>query len=137
MSDYWRWQLDRLEHQMRLLAGELSRLRVAPFSSSPAWIPALNIYRCADRYLICVDLAGVSREALSVRLEARRLRISGERPPPQPQGGLSQPVRVLALEIDHGRFERELVLPEDVDPERVTATQRDGWLWIELPVKST
>jgi HSP20 family molecular chaperone IbpA len=39
------------------------------------------------------------------------------------------------MEIDHGAFCREVELPHDVQPERVTANYRDGLLWIELPKK--
>jgi HSP20 family molecular chaperone IbpA len=41
------------------------------------------------------------------------------------------------MEIDAGAFERDLRLPEEIDPERTTAEQRDGWLWIQLPLKTT
>jgi quinol-cytochrome oxidoreductase complex cytochrome b subunit len=37
---------------------------------------------------------------------------------------------------DYGPFEREVVLPLEVDPERVEAEQRSGLLWISLPLPS-
>ena len=42
---------------------------------------------------------------------------------------------VLAMEIDHGAFEREIELPLSVERERVTAEQRNGILWIHLPLQ--
>ncbi|RME92553.1 MAG: Hsp20/alpha crystallin family protein, partial [Verrucomicrobia bacterium] len=55
--------------------------------------------------------------------------------PPEPRGLAGRAFQVLALEIDHGRFERELWFPVEVDPNRTTAERRDGWLWIHLPLK--
>ena len=42
-------------------------------------------------------------------------------------------IRIHLMEIDHGAFCREVELPEDVDRERISATYRNGMLWIELP----
>ena len=47
----------------------------------------------------------------------------------------NKPVQVLVMEIDYGAFEREIVLPCDVDPDGVTAEKRDGLLWIFLPLR--
>jgi HSP20 family molecular chaperone IbpA len=38
------------------------------------------------------------------------------------------------MEIDQGAFEREIVLPVEVEPEQVRAEQREGLLWIWLPL---
>jgi HSP20 family molecular chaperone IbpA len=40
------------------------------------------------------------------------------------------------MEIDYGRFERELSLPDPIDPNRASAEKRDGWLWIQLPLNN-
>ena len=37
------------------------------------------------------------------------------------------------MEIAHGRFERVLALPQEVDAERITATYKDGFLYITIP----
>jgi HSP20 family protein len=42
-------------------------------------------------------------------------------------------VRIHVMEIDHGPFCREVDVPENVDKERISATHRNGLLWIELP----
>lgn len=134
MSDFVQWQLEQVERRLRVLVGEFARLQATQFRATPCWSPAINAYRCADRLVVCVDLAGVSPQELSVRAEPRRLRIRGHRSPPGPPRS-GEPVQVLALEIDAGPFERDLHLPEEIDPERTTAEQRDGWLWIQLPLK--
>jgi HSP20 family molecular chaperone IbpA len=42
---------------------------------------------------------------------------------------------MLALEIDHGPFERIVELPADIEPKGVTAEHREGILWIRLPLR--
>ena len=137
MSDFVQWHLEQVERRLRSLMGEYLRLQATQFRSTPCWTPAVNVYRCPDRLVVCVDLAGVKPRDLSVRAEPRRLRIRGHRAPPEPASPAAEPVQVLAMEIDAGAFERDLRLPEEIDPERTTAEQRDGWLWIQLPLKTT
>jgi len=136
MSDFFQFHFEQVERRLRALAGELTRLQAAPFRPRPCWTPAVNVYRCADRLVICADLAGVKARDLTIEAEPGRVRIRGHRNPPEPQGRRRQPMQVLAMEIDYGRFERESLLPDDFDPSRVTAEQRDGWLWIQIPLKS-
>jgi HSP20 family molecular chaperone IbpA len=44
-------------------------------------------------------------------------------------------VRLLAMEIDYGPFEREVALPAEVEVDQASAEQRNGLLWISLPLK--
>jgi HSP20 family molecular chaperone IbpA len=135
MSDIFQSHLEHLERQLRTLAGEFTRVQTVRFSAAPCWSPAINVYRCPDRFIICLDLAGVERQHLSVQAEPRRVRISGHRSPPEPRLNSPQPVQVLAMEIDYGHFEREVRLPETIDAACANAEQRDGWLWIHLPLE--
>jgi len=135
MSDLFQTHLEQLEQRLRALAGEFTRLQAVRFSATPCWSPGVNVYRCPDRFIICLDLAGVEQQHLSIKAEPRRVRISGHRFPPEPRLETHPPVQVLAMEIDYGRFEREVHLPETIDPDRASAEQRDGWLWIHLPLE--
>lgn len=106
--------------------------RYAP-GAPHAWQPAINAFQCGRCLRICVDLAGVEKSQIEVQAEPRRLLIRGMRDAPEPLEAEARAERVLALEIDYGPFEREIVLPDRVDVERITAEQRNGLLWIELP----
>ena len=57
----------------------------------------------------------------------------GEHASPGGAAGEHRRVRIHLMEIDHGAFCREVELPQDVDRERISATYRNGMLWIELP----
>ena len=121
----------------RLLHGHYyRRLRVqlSGAGSARAWSPDLNAYRCRGQIILCVDLAGVEPASLELRVEPRRLQVRGRRDAPEPKLSEHKALQVLALEIDYGPFEREVLLPVEVDPERVSFEYRNGLLWVHLPL---
>ncbi|HEY5767500.1 MAG TPA: Hsp20/alpha crystallin family protein, partial [Candidatus Udaeobacter sp.] len=84
---------------------------------------------------ICVDLAGVDRSLIDLSVEPRRLVIRGTRELPEPTGDEGSAQQLLAMEIDYGPFEREITFPVDVEIDKAHAEQRNGLLWISLPVR--
>lgn len=126
--------LDAIQRDLGRIAVQLTQVRFIQWAASRTWQPALNAFRCGHQFIVCVELAGVDQRALDVRAETRRLVIRGMREAPEPS--CDEPaLHVLALEIDHGPFERVLELPAEVDPQGVTAEHRDGLLWIRLPLR--
>jgi len=109
-------------------------MRADPAVASPKWRPAVNAYRCADQYVIFVDLAGVPAGSVEVRAADGRLTISGRRSAPEPGCRRSDLAQLLALEIDQGAFERVLDLPRGVDAAGLRTDYRDGLLEIRLPL---
>jgi len=106
------------------------------FSTGECWSPAVNIYSSNNALRICVDLAGLDPAKVDVRVEAGRLTLRGRRPAPEPvmaDDPAAGTLRILAMEIDHGPFSREIALPPDVDLTRVSSTYDNGLLWIHLP----
>jgi HSP20 family protein len=95
------------------------------------WQPPVNLYETGERFLVCMDLAFVDHSKIDVEVQGNRLRIRGRRPDITP----TEPVKVHVMEIDHGVFSREVEFPESVDRERIQASYKDGFLWIELPKK--
>lgn len=119
--------------------------------SNESWTPNVNLYETANSYLVCVDLAGVEKEKIDVEVQDQRLRLRGTRVVPRfddvgevavepsdaaddaPRDPPPWRVRIHLMEIDHGPFAREVELPSDANRERITATHRNGLLWIEIP----
>lgn len=109
-------------------------LRLASFQfAPPMWQPPINAYRCEKGIRICVDLAGVDRNAIDLRVEPHRVIIRGERDVTEPKESQDNAVEMLAMEIDYGPFERTVELFDEVDVEKVHAEQTNGLLWIHLP----
>lgn len=113
------------------------QLRAVPFSTSGAfagWHPAINVYRCAEQLMVCLDLAGVEPSSIHAEVSGHILRIRGRRRAPEPDCERYKVLQVLALEIDHGDFEREIHLPFAVAADGLQTEHRDGFFWIEAPV---
>lgn len=130
-------KLERLRREMDVIALELLHVQFTlPGGATAHWRPAVNAFRCRDRFIVCVDLAGTAREAIKVVVEGRRLIVRGVRPSLEP-GPDCPGLTALAMEIDHGVFERVLELPAEVDADRIEAEYRQGILWLKLPLLSS
>ncbi len=96
------------------------------------WQPPVDVYSCADRILVVVELPGVRKEDLSVDTENGILRIAGIRHKQIPD----DTEHVHQMEIPYGQFARYVRLPESARVNEITAALEDGYLRISIP-KST
>ena len=136
MNDIRTVQLKFLQQRLGEIAYELTQVRFRTVGGRPSWQPRINVYRCRDRILICVELAGIERDEIDLRVEPLRVSLAGRRRPPTPNDNHGELLQILALEIDDGRCEREILLPEEIVPDEVRAEQRNGLLWIDLPLQT-
>ena len=89
------------------------------------------------KFEMLVDLAGVDRSLIDLTIADRTLSIRGVRDVPEPSGEEKEAMQMIAMEIDYGPFEREVRLPAEVDVKKVRADQKNGLLWIHLPLKKS
>jgi len=114
----------------------MEQLNKGFFYPGENWTPSVNLYETAACYLVCVDLAGVDKEKIDVEVADRRLKLRGARAVPSyapPSQDPQEKLKVHLMEIDHGAFTREVEIPSDADRHKITATYRNGLLWIEIP----
>jgi HSP20 family protein len=111
------------------------------FSQAQAWSPAVNIYQVGRLMHICVDLAGIDRDKIDVRIEPGRLTVSGVRHAPEPKPAATTPpaqpdvdMKIHSMEIDYGAFCRVIPVPQQVNLDGVRSEYRQGLLWITLPL---
>jgi HSP20 family protein len=124
--------VDEMSTIMDSMLDEMNSQNYFRSSAPGVWQPAVNIYEVGDRVIVCVDLAGMHREQIDIRVKAGALHIRGARPRPEiPEA--PDDVSVLLMEIDSGRFSRKVPLPEDVDVDGVRASYRNGFVWIIIP----
>jgi HSP20 family protein len=97
------------------------------FAEQP-WVPPVDVVVTDDRARVIVELAGVPREGVRVRLNGRVLEISGRRLAPQSP----QDAHYHRAEIYFGEFRREIELPWEADGAGVEAHFRDGMLEIRI-----
>ena len=63
--------------------------------------------------------------------------IRGVREVPEPTDQEKEAMQMIAMEIDYGPFERGFQLPGEADVKKVHAEQKNGLLWIHLPLKKS
>jgi HSP20 family protein len=135
------FRLQLLEGQIGEVAYQITKVHFSNFRDSGVqWRPPINVFHCASCFRICVELAGIEPDQIEVEVGLGRLWIRGYREAPEPlqqqEIPLStnrKPVRVVTMEIDHGRFEREVEVPRGYDLGRITTEWENGLLWIFLP----
>ena len=120
----------------RHLAEQVDRLlaslgQLAPGAPLAAvWVPALALWETQSEVWVCLDLPGVTRDSVQIRILNRGLlEISGERRAPRFDGE----ARRLYDESSRGPFRRVVPLSPHVTVEQIEARLRDGILEIRIP----
>jgi HSP20 family protein len=129
----WGSDFESLTRKLWATMDEMERRTFFRSRAPSAWRPRLNVYETPEEFIICAELAGVSREQIDLHIDGGRLVVRGIRA--KPTVPVDTSVSVHLMEIDSGQFVRELAIPSDVDVERTTASYRDGYLWVFLPRK--
>lgn len=106
-------------------------LRIREASDVSAnWIPPVDVEEHEERFQLYVDLPGVAASDVKITLQAGVLTISGERLIPVRE---QHTIKHARRERGLGSFHRQFVLPDCVDSENVTATERNGVFEITIP----
>lgn len=93
--------------------------------------PAVNIGVTPEAVEIFAFAPGIDPAKLDVTVDKGLLTITGERQRPA-NADTAAKVNVYARERSEGEFSRVVSLPEDADPDRVSATYRNGILRIQV-----
>jgi HSP20 family protein len=125
---------DRVRRQIDELFGDVWTRAGLTHPRHVGFTPRVDVYYCGDppKAVIKADLAGIDTNDLNIEVRGRVLVISGERKARDTEGRVYQ-----QLEVEHGRFRREIQLGADVDAQAARATYDDGILRVELPVTQT
>lgn len=89
--------------------------------------PAINVGTSPEQVDVYVFAAGLNTNNMDISLQQNLLTVSGER-----QIEAHGEAHYYRKERRSGAFHRVIALPEDVDPDRVTASYRDGVLRITV-----
>ncbi|MEW5875631.1 MAG: Hsp20/alpha crystallin family protein [Candidatus Zixiibacteriota bacterium] len=117
----------QIQEEMDLMFNQLSNWRKTP-AANRLWRPPTDVWESDDEVVVLIELAGVSQSAVTLSLNDNILTVKGERRPiPNREGCCFR-----NMEIWTGRFERNIYLPETIDPEGVRATYRDGFLEVHV-----
>jgi len=97
------------------------------FAEQP-WVPPVDVVVSDDCARVIVELAGVPREGVKVRLHGRALEISGRRVAPQEPAT----AHYHRAEIYFGDFRRLIELPWEADGDSIAAVFQEGMLEIRV-----
>jgi len=129
-------QFDRLRRELDDVfgtAGLPSGIR----SVAPGSYPAVNIGTTSNSIEVYAFAPGLDASKLEVTLDRGVLTLAGERPPLLAEDGERRQANVYTQERVSGRFKRSVSLPEDADPEQVSARYRDGILQVSVGRKAS
>src|SRR2546426_8371653 len=119
---------ERMEQAYQQVIGVPGR----PHFRVPIMEPSVDVYETDNEVVVIVEMPGIAREEVSLEVSGTMLTLKGERRPIT-----GRPRRVYSqMEICDGPFQREVLLPAAVDPEKVYTVYRDGMLEIALPKAS-
>src|SRR3990172_4893956 len=108
-------QFDRIRERMEQAWRQVIGPPGAPRFCAPVIEPSVDVYETEDEVVVVVEIAGIADEEVAVEVDGRTLNVWGER---RPSG--RQPRRLYSqMEICHGPFQRELLLPAEVSPDGV------------------
>jgi HSP20 family protein len=119
-------ELDRLQRQVQQFSGPTTSIR----GFGRNGFPAMNVGGTPDSVEIYAFAPGVDPSVLDVSIERGVLTISGGRESNLP--GDEKKAAVHINERFSGRFHRAVSLPDDVDPNQVTAKYNDGVLHVSI-----
>jgi len=106
----------------------LSNIRSVPRGT----FPAVNLFEGKDEVTVQAYIPGVDPKKLEVVFQDNALTISGERYTHRPGGSDIPAERFHRRERASGPFTRVVSLPDGLDPDKVTASCRDGILNISI-----
>jgi len=94
--------------------------------------PAINVKESKDAYTVEVAAPGMTKSDFNVSIDAdNNLVIAMEKKDEHKEE--NRETRYLRREFSYAKFQQTMILPDDVDKDRITAKVENGVLLIGLP----
>lgn len=116
-----------LEREMQDM---LDRFALRPWSGEFAWRPTTDVYRQDGELVVRAEIPGIEPDGLEVEIEGNVLHVTGEKK----QEKNVEKEHLYLHESHFGSFRRDVVLPDGVDVDAITATLDNGVLMVRIPV---
>ena len=120
-------QLRRLEEELDEVFGSATPWTSGIRSLPPGTFPAINVGSTEDNVTVYLFAPGIDPTKLDISIQQNLLTVTGQREVPRDENA-----SYYRQERFGGEFRRALSLPEDVDPDRVEASYRDGIVQITV-----
>ena len=120
-------ELERMRSEMDRI-WERYATGLSPSTHEREWVPSLDLADTEDSLVAEIEVPGVSPEEIDIVVTEQKLTLSGEK---RQRTEAKEPSYHL-LERSYGKFNRSIILPAAVDPNRVEASYGDGVLRITM-----
>lgn len=118
-------EIERIQREMQDVFGGWQRGAIR--SGRAATFPAVNVGATEDSVHVYLFAAGLDPSAIDLSIQQNALTIAGRREIEQ-----QKDCTYFTRERFEGGFRRVITLPEDVDPDAVDASYRDGVLHVVI-----
>jgi len=120
--DVWR-EMERLRREMDGLFSNYGR------NAGSAVYPLVNVYESGDNLVVTAELAGATRDNVSITFSDGALTLSGTRTLPESVKNMT----AVRRERTVGSFEKTIRIPVKIDTEKINASFENGILSVTLP----
>lgn len=91
---------------------------------------AVDVFQTETDFCVRAPIAGVKQEDIDISVENGMLIIKGERKEPSKEGER----KYFYQECYWGPFSRQIILPEDVNLQKIKASLKEGVLTVKVPI---
>ena len=112
----------------RALENRLSSDWLGTTTAAIGAYPPVNVFQRGDDLVAIVELPGVNKADLSIQAKENTIRIAGRKTIDYPEN-----VSLHRRERLSGVFDRTIVVPMQIDPDRIQAEYNDGLLALFIP----
>ncbi len=123
-----------VEEQLGKLMSAIEHGLHADVASRPTWTPRASAWQDDADFELAIDLPGVARDRIDMRIEGNMLAVRGERPTPWGDGETRSP---MTCEVPVGAFARTFALPHPVEPAQISARLDAGVLRVRIARRAT
>ena len=92
------------------------------------YVPGTDIFETGDAITMAMEMPGVSKESIDIKLEKRRLSVQG-----QIDFDNYEDFKPVYTEYNVGHFSRSFTLSSEIDTDNINASVADGVLTLVLP----
>jgi len=100
-------------------------------SDERSWRPNVDVYETDGSYVLKADLPGMKKEDIKIDVNDNTLTFTGEKKLEEK----TEKDNYVRVERSYGSFTRSFTLSDNVDPENIKASYKDGVLEITLAKK--
>jgi HSP20 family protein len=99
------------------------------FWEEAEWLPAVDVTETKNEILVSVEIPGMDPKEFDISLNEGTLTIQGEKR----QEKMEKEENYHFVERRYGTFTRSILLPQEVESDKISASYKNGVLTVTLP----